>query len=320
VQGSGTLAAQGVTTTSGVPGGRLRTQTGDVLILTGTLTNNALVDLAGGELDVRREINNNADIDARNGAVLRIAGGTGLDNNSGAQLAITGGSVDVFGIVDNNAGAEIAVVGGSTAVFHDAVANSGTIFVSASSEIALLENLAFTPSAALNIALGSQSFGTQSINTLGTVDVGGAATLAGALAVSLGSGFAPAAGDSYEILHAAGGRTGTFGAESLPALSGGLAFDIQYTPTSVILAVISALAGDFDNSGRVDGSDFLAWQRGQSPSPLSASDLAAWKSNYGATATAAVAAVPEPAALPLLALLSLALAVKKRAGSSRAVE
>ena len=35
-----------------------------------------------------------------------------------------------------------------------------------------------------------------------------------------------------------------------------------------------ALAGDFNNDGVVDGADFLAWQRGESPEPLSAADLA----------------------------------------------
>ena len=42
-----------------------------------------------------------------------------------------------------------------------------------------------------------------------------------------------------------------------------------------------ALAGDFNQSGRVDGADFLVWQR-QYPA-LSAADLAAWKANFGAS-------------------------------------
>ena len=39
--------------------------------------------------------------------------------------------------------------------------------------------------------------------------------------------------------------------------------------------------GDFNNDGKVDGRDFLVWQRGGSPTPLSATDLAAWQSHYG---------------------------------------
>lgn len=41
------------------------------------------------------------------------------------------------------------------------------------------------------------------------------------------------------------------------------------------------LLGDFDGDGDVDGRDFLVWQRGGSPTPFSASDLAMWRANYG---------------------------------------
>jgi hypothetical protein len=51
--------------------------------------------------------------------------------------------------------------------------------------------------------------------------------------------------------------------------------------------------GDFDEDGDVDGRDFLVWQRGESPMPLSAGDLAEWQANYGPPA-AAIFAVPEP--------------------------
>lgn len=55
-------------------------------------------------------------------------------------------------------------------------------------------------------------------------------------------------------------------------------------------------AGDFDFEGDVDGRDFLIWQRGDSPLPTSATDLAAWQANYGsvAAATANLSAIPEP--------------------------
>ena len=58
------------------------------------------------------------------------------------------------------------------------------------------------------------------------------------------------------------------------------------------------LGGDFDNDGDVDGRDFLEWQRGGSPSPLSSGDLADWQTNYGTTSfTAASNAIPEPSAI-----------------------
>jgi hypothetical protein len=70
----------------------------------------------------------------------------------------------------------------------------------------------------------------------------------------------------------------------------------------------SGPAGDFDSDGDVDGADFLRWQRGGSPSPLSPGDLATWKANFGSgAAAAAVGAVPEPTAFfsALVALCGL---------------
>jgi hypothetical protein len=55
--------------------------------------------------------------------------------------------------------------------------------------------------------------------------------------------------------------------------------------------------GDFNGDGSVNGLDFLLWQR-----DTSIGNLADWQNNYGAGSLAAVSAVPEPAALALLAL------------------
>jgi hypothetical protein len=65
--------------------------------------------------------------------------------------------------------------------------------------------------------------------------------------------------------------------------------------------------GDFDEDGDVDGRDFLVWQRGGSPTPLSATDLATWQANYGTGGLAAVGSVPEPGAALLAITCSLAL-------------
>jgi hypothetical protein len=63
----------------------------------------------------------------------------------------------------------------------------------------------------------------------------------------------------------------------------------------LILAQTSPLEpGDIDDDGDVDGRDFLAWQRGESPIPYSVIDLADWHSSYNETQSADVTAVPEP--------------------------
>jgi len=73
------------------------------------------------------------------------------------------------------------------------------------------------------------------------------------------------------------------------------------------------LPGDFDNDDDIDGADFLIWQRGGSPSPLSNADLDAWKAGFGnntsdtsplaVASTTTVTSVPEPSSL-LLALFA----------------
>jgi hypothetical protein len=64
--------------------------------------------------------------------------------------------------------------------------------------------------------------------------------------------------------------------------------------------------GDHDNDGDVDGGDFLAWQRGESPEPLSAIDLVDWRANFGAASSTSAnsAAVPEPATATLALLVA----------------
>ena len=56
----------------------------------------------------------------------------------------------------------------------------------------------------------------------------------------------------------------------------------------------TSLAGDFNNDKTVDGADFLRWQRGQSPTPLSQLDLAVWRANYGQSLLALPATLPTP--------------------------
>jgi hypothetical protein len=95
----------------------------------------------------------------------------------------------------------------------------------------------------------------------------------------------------------------------------------QFPTTGVVMytAFATAVDGDFDNDGDVDGRDFLIWQRGGSPNGVgSASDLALWKANYGfgtLSAVSATTAVPEPTSL-LLTVVGFGLSyVLKRDGS-----
>jgi hypothetical protein len=78
-------------------------------------------------------------------------------------------------------------------------------------------------------------------------------------------------------------------------------YDVALSQDTIESLVVTTTPGDFDFDGDVDGRDFLLWQRGQSPSPHSAADLAAWSANYGITGPPELAAVrvPEPHSLAI---------------------
>jgi hypothetical protein len=97
--------------------------------------------------------------------------------------------------------------------------------------------------------------------------------------------------------------------------------------------ITSVVDADFNNSGAVDGSDFLIWQRNVGATSatnaqgdtdgngvVNGVDLANWRARYGLpSAAASAAAIPEPAtsALVITAVASLLHGRRKgRAGAA----
>ena len=105
----------------------------------------------------------------------------------------------------------------------------------------------------------------------------------------------------------------------ITGLSGGdtvtlSAFTVRYAQTGP-----ANIGGDFDQDGDVDGADFLRWQRGQSPNPLSPLDLAQWRTNFGQStaATAIGSTVPEPGTLALFGFLATCTSATRRKSLSQ---
>lgn len=146
--------------------------------------------------------------------------------------------------------------------------------------------------------------------------VDGLLTAGGTLEVVLDA-YNPIAGDQFNILGFAS-TTGGFTYE-LPGLSSGLTWDTSAVLTEGVLSVVaSAISADFDEDGDVDGRDFLAWQRGESPDPFSAADLAHWQAQYGTTTELAnQTSVPEPATAALLGIAVVAGSLCRRHASPR---
>jgi T5SS/PEP-CTERM-associated repeat protein len=314
VRGGGTIAAA---VTNSSPG-EIRVEAADSLVMTSNLINVGVIDVQFGEIEVLGPTTNSGDIDTR-GGVLRFQ--NGLTNNSGSQLAVVGGEVDIFGNIMNALGAQVVVGGEAHVAMHDPFTNNGSLLVTPGSELLALENLTFGGGAGLTVQLA----GTEPANEFGQLNAAGTAALAGALAVQLVDGFHPAAGDTFQIITAANGRSGIFSPENLPPLAGGLTWDVVYNPTSVVLNVIGSpiLVGDYNNNGTVDAADYVVWRENNNtattlpndPTPgVDNSDYLAWRANFGATGSGAGAAVtvPEPGAIILIAGALLALATPCR--------
>ncbi len=334
IQGSGVIDVPTFNiATSGANRGRLYASADDHLILTGGGSNAGVIDLDGGQFEVRNGFLNltNGDIDARNGATLRFGVG-GLDNFDGGQLSITGGAVDVFDQVRNNPGGEIAVVGGATGVFHDLVINNGIVFVSPGSEIVLLEDLGFSAGAALSVQLAAIDRGGDPTDGFGQALSSGQVTLAGTLNVSLVGGYMPELGSTFQIVSAGGGRSGIFATESLPALAGGLGWDVVYSANAVTLAVIPALPGDYNADGVVDAADYVVWRKNVGTTNVLPNDpdggtigplqYATWRANFGpgdggsADLAGGDSTAPEPGRAMPISLAAVGGLVVRRRGPS----
>ncbi|TWU27744.1 hypothetical protein [Bythopirellula polymerisocia] len=205
-------------------------------------------------------------------ALLKGAGGT--FNFTGGTL-----SAEIVGFDLENNGGTIAPgeSPGNTHVMGDLTINSGS----------------------LQIELGGTGAG-----EFDQLTIDGMATLGGSLDVLLLDDFQPSLGQFFQFVTASGGIFYEFDSVQLPTLTGGNALRLVYGETIVGLEVVAGLAGDFDNDGDVDGSDFLFWQR-----TPSVGNLADWQANYGIGSLAASLAVPEPGSFTLFLLLCAGIAL-----------
>ena len=142
------------------------------------------------------------------------------------------------------------------------------------------------------------------------VTVAGNALLGGSLQLARVASFIPSPASTFMIFDA-GAISGAFAnvanGQRLLTNDGFGSFLVNYGPGSpfdsdkiVLSSFVRTIDGDFDFDGDVDGNDFLLWQRGGSPHPNTAADLAVWRNNVGShSLTATAAAVPEPCSFGL---------------------
>jgi autotransporter-associated beta strand protein len=278
----------------------------------------------GGPLGSTLVLNANQTLNVTNtltvgaGAYLTVAGGLSAGNllNNGDLVAINtainapvanNNAVTVVGTVDFN-----GLVSGPGDFFGPGTAhfNGGIAPGASPAEVSFEGNLALADANILFIELGGATPGSQ----YDRLSIDGSATIDGDLNVSLLGGFSPTSGQSFNILTAAGGISGTFDAATLPALAGGLYFNLAYNSTAVTLSVAGIL-GDYNRNGNVDAADYVLWRKSlaQLGPPLAAdgnnnglidpADFTIWRNNYGTSAAGSgAAAIPEPTTLALVAI------------------
>lgn len=142
----------------------------------------------------------------------------------------------------------------------------------------------------------------------------GTANLGGTLDLSLINGFVPQDGDAFTIL-TAGVISGSFMDDLVTPVNfpTGVTFEVIYEAKKVVLQFdVQFISADFDIDGDIDGHDFLVWQRGGSPNPLSNADLALWRAQFGVGALSTASGVPEPGGLTLAVFLLLGVANRNR--------
>lgn len=174
-------------------------------------------------------------------------------------------------------------------------------------EVTFTGDVIFTGSSTLIMELAGTFPGTEYDTITGT----GSITLGGTLDIDLLDGFIPTPGNSFQLMTAVGGITGSFSNVLFPPLAAA-SWRLNYTANYVLLQV--GLKGDYNLDGRVDAADYLVWRKslgaigfglaadGNANHQIDPGDYDVWTQHFGASmiggssaASHPNAAVPEPA-------------------------
>jgi autotransporter-associated beta strand protein len=260
-------------------------------------------------------------ITVNSGGLMNLMDGSQLDLN-GALLVNNGtisGAVNVnFGSIAKGTGAY-----GVVNVHEGGVYSPGTSpGVTTASSVEFQSGTFASAGPRLDIELAGPTLGSE----YDQLHVTGQLSLGGILNVSSINGFAPSAGNSFDILDW-GTLSGTFSIIQLPALAGTLAWNTSQLYTSGIISVISGIPGDYTNNGAVDASDYALWRKNENTSNLlpndpiggtiGAAQFNTWRAHFGqpsgsGSVASGNATVPEPTTSVILILPSVGMSTLQR--------
>jgi hypothetical protein len=229
-----------------------------------------------------------------------------------------------------------ATLGGSGIISGDVTANSpGRISPGeANTNVLTAGSATFQSGSFFDVELGGTTFNPPTQTDYDRLAVTNAATInGGTLNVTLINGFMPNINDTFRVLTAGSGITGTF-TPVLPLLNAGQ-WQVNYSANFLDLKVIStappSLDGDYNGDNVVDAADYAVWRKnvGQPLSglpnhgsttedPIGSSQYDLWRTNFGNTSPGSGSsldgspAVPEPASILLVLIGCVALSGKRR--------
>jgi hypothetical protein len=216
---------------------------------------------------------------------ITVAAGAQLDFNN--AVALGGKTLATGGAVNLNYG----VTGGGS------ITNTGVLGTAGTTPI--VANLASTGTLAFDLGLANRDF----------FNITGNATLSGLVDITLEPNFVPTG--SYTLLTV----SGTLNAAGLALVPSDAAqFSLGVTGKSLVLTVggSTAIPGDFNGNGAVDGADLAKWKTdfgagagsdANGDGRSDGADFLIWQRNFGqSSAVTASAAVPEPASVAIAAI------------------
>jgi len=254
-----------------------------------------------------------------NGSSTILTGDLELDNNTtviqvGADFSGGGALVNLFGrtlrLNDGVNSTDFAVL----------VQNQGELHLSTTADAGQVTAIDYQQDGTGSLLI---KIGGTGLSDFDRLSLTAAAQLAGSVFVSPIAGFVPLLGQTFTIISAPGGVSGSFThVDQAAAVPDGLFFNVKYSPTLVQLVVVDALPGDYNHNGVVDAADYTVWRDtlgaavtafsgadGNGNGVIDQADYDTWKTFFGNTAApgagsgalaAAPIAVPEPSSLALV--------------------